>query len=133
MKPRDIFLTRLQRGTTPRVSIGSATSVVTTDLMDKVHIAFPDAHLDPEKMAMLATAAHTELGFDNVMPLFSVWHESAALGCRVDWGDSGRMPDGRPICSSIDLHTRKELYQSPVVADHSRIIAKLKRYGLIFE
>jgi transposase len=31
------------------------------------------------------------------------------------------------------LHTRKELYQSPVVADHSRIIAKLKRYGLIFE
>ena len=31
------------------------------------------------------------------------------------------------------LHIRKELYQSPVVADHSRIIAKLKRYGLIFE
>jgi transposase len=30
------------------------------------------------------------------------------------------------------LHTRKELYQSPIVADHSRIIAKLKRYGLIF-
>ena len=30
------------------------------------------------------------------------------------------------------LHIRKELYQSPVVADHSRIIAKLKRYGLIF-
>jgi transposase len=31
------------------------------------------------------------------------------------------------------LHIRKELYQSPVVADHSRIIAKLKRSGLIFE
>ena len=31
------------------------------------------------------------------------------------------------------LHTRKELYQSPVVADHSRVIAKLKRYGLSFE
>ena len=41
------------------------------------------------------------------------------------------------------LHTRKELYQYSVVADHSRIIAKetlaylliakLKRYGLIFE
>jgi len=30
------------------------------------------------------------------------------------------------------LHTRKELYQSSVVADHSRVIAKLKRYGLIF-
>jgi len=31
------------------------------------------------------------------------------------------------------LHIKKELYQSPVVADHSRITAKLKRYGLIFE
>ena len=30
------------------------------------------------------------------------------------------------------LHIKKETYQSPVVADHSRIIAKLKRYGLIF-
>ena len=30
------------------------------------------------------------------------------------------------------LHTRKDLYQSPAIADHSRVIAKLKRYGLIF-
>jgi len=102
MKPRDIFLAKLHRGVTPRASAGSATSVVTTDLMDKVRIGFPEAHLDPEKMAMLAATGHTELGFDNVMPLFSVWHESAALGCRVDWGDSSRMPDGHPICSSID-------------------------------
>jgi len=70
--------------------------------MDRVGIAFPDAHLDPEKMARLAATSHTEFGFDNVMPLFSVWHESAALGCRVDWGDSGRMPDGQSVCSSID-------------------------------
>ena len=40
--------------------------------------------------ARLAAAGCTVLGFDNVMPLFSVWHESAALGCEVDWGDSGR-------------------------------------------
>ena len=82
--------------------MGSATSIVTTDLMDKVRVAFPDAHLEPEKMTMLATAGHTELGFDNVMPLFSIWHECAALGCRVDWGDRDRMPDGHPLCSSID-------------------------------
>jgi len=31
------------------------------------------------------------------------------------------------------LHMRKELYQSPVSPDHSRIINKLRRYGLIFE
>ncbi len=102
MKPRDIFLAKLQRGSAPRASIGSATSVVTTDLMDKVGISFPQANLEAEKMALLATAGHTELGFDNVMPLFSVWHEASALGCHVDWGDSSRMPNGYPMYSSID-------------------------------
>jgi [methyl-Co(III) methanol-specific corrinoid protein]:coenzyme M methyltransferase len=102
MTPRDIFLERLHRGNAPRVAVGSVTSIVTTDLMRDVGAAFPKSHLDAEAMFRLALAGRTVLGFDNVMPLFSVWHESAALGCRVDWGNSGRMPDGHPICSSID-------------------------------
>jgi [methyl-Co(III) methanol-specific corrinoid protein]:coenzyme M methyltransferase len=102
VKPRDVFLARLRRGAAPRIAVGSATSVVTTDLIEKVGAPFPEAHLDPEKMATLAAAGHTYLGFDNVMPLFGVWHESSAIGCRVDWGDSRRMPDGHPVCSSID-------------------------------
>jgi [methyl-Co(III) methanol-specific corrinoid protein]:coenzyme M methyltransferase len=69
--------------------------------MDEVDALFPEAHLDAEEMAKLASAGHTVLGYDNVMPLFSVWHESAALGCQVDWGNEGRMPDGRPICGAI--------------------------------
>ena len=36
MKPRDIFLAKLRRGAAPRPGIGSATSIVTSDLMDKV-------------------------------------------------------------------------------------------------
>ena len=44
----------------------------------------------------------TVLGFDNIMPLFSVWHESAALGCEVDWGDRSRMPTGKPCCPTLD-------------------------------
>ena len=87
MKPRDIFLTKLKRGTAPRIATGSVTSIVTTDLMEKVGVFFPEAHQVPEQMARLAAAGYTELGFDNVMPLFSVWHESAALGCEVNWGD----------------------------------------------
>lgn len=101
MQPKDIFLARLSRQPAPRVGIGSATSVVTTDLMDEVQAAFPEAHRDAETMARLATAGHTVLGFDNVMPLFSVWHESAALGCPVDWGNKRQWPDGKPIYASI--------------------------------
>ncbi len=103
MKPRDIFLNALHRRPVPRPAVGSATSVATVDLMEKVGVFFPQAHLEAGQMAALAAAGHTELGFDNVMPLFSVWHESAALGCRVDWGEVGRMPDCRePLCRMGD-------------------------------
>ena len=117
MKPRDIFLARAQRLAAPRPGIGSATSVVTMDLMDAVGVSFPDAHLDAEKMARLAETSATHLGYDAVMPLFGVWHESAALGCEVDWGEKHRMPDcSRPLCAGIrdevhipaDLLTRQE-------------------------
>ncbi len=95
MKPRDIFLKALQRQETPRPAAGSATSVVTVDLMDEVGASFPEAHNDAAVMAELAAAGHEVIGFDNVMPLFSVWHESAAMGCEVDWGRKDLMPDSR--------------------------------------
>ena len=40
------------------------------------------------------------------MPLFSVWHESEALGCEVDWGSPGRMPDSRGAIQGIDEDVR---------------------------
>lgn len=101
MHSRDIFLARLSRGAAPRPATGSATSMVTTDLMAKVGASFPEAHLDARQMATLAAAGHTVLGFDNVMPLFSVWHESAALGCEVEWGEPNRMPTGKPLFPAV--------------------------------
>ncbi|OGF98274.1 MAG: hypothetical protein A2Z86_10335 [Candidatus Glassbacteria bacterium GWA2_58_10] len=102
MKPRDIFLSSLKRLKTPRAAVGSATSCVTVDLMERAGAAFPEAHLKAGKMAALAATVHTVLGHDNVMPLFSVVHESAALGCEVDWGAKNRMPAiSRPLYGKI--------------------------------
>ena len=71
--------------------------------MEQVGVWFPDAHLEAEKMALLAAAGHTVLGFDVVMPLFSVCHEAAAMGCNVNWGGPDAMPEsGRPIYSDAD-------------------------------
>lgn len=129
MKPRDIFLSKLRRRATPRVATGSATSVVTTDLMDTAGASFPEAHLNAQEMASLAAAGYTVLGFDNVMPLFSVWHESAALGCRVDWGSRSRMPAGRPICSAIteEIRVPKDLLERPSCAVPLEALRLLKR------
>ena len=109
MKPRDIFLAKLRRGAAPRPGIGSATSIVTSDLMDKVGAWFPQANTEAEAMARLAGAGYTELGLDNVMPLFGVWHESAAIGCEVGWGDREHMPD----CRHALLAEVKELLSIP--------------------
>ena len=99
---RDIFLAALGRQPSPRPAVGSATSIVTADLMDTAGVQFPEAHLDSGKMASLAAAGYTVLGFDNVMPLFSVVQESAALGCQIDWGNQRRMPAvTQPLCSDI--------------------------------
>ena len=132
MKPRDIFLTKLKRGATPRIATGSATSIVTTDLMEKVGAFFPEAHQVPEQMARLAAAGYTELGFDNVMPLFSVWHESAALECEVNWGDRFRMPDGRACYQSIEheISIPRDWLQRPSCAVPLEAVRLLKKeYG----
>jgi [methyl-Co(III) methanol-specific corrinoid protein]:coenzyme M methyltransferase len=46
-------------------------------------------------MARLAAAAHTILGYDAIMPIFSVVQEAAALGALVDWGDLDTLPTVR--------------------------------------
>ena len=84
--------------TAAEVSFGTGTSIACVDLMDATGASFPDAHLDAEPMADLAIAGHTQLGFDVVMPLFSVCHEAAAMGCDVKWGSPTCMPEpGKPI------------------------------------
>lgn len=114
MKPRDIFLRSLRRQSVPRPAVGSATSIVTVDLMHKVGRFFPQAHWDARTMADLAAAGYTELGLDNVAPIFGVWQESAALGCPVDWGRIDRMPDGTAILPDVS--------QTPVIPRNYRSV-----------
>jgi len=61
MTSKKIFINALTRKAVPRPATGSATSVVTVDLMKKTNIFFPDAHNDPVKMAGLAAAGSTEM------------------------------------------------------------------------
>lgn len=70
-----------------KLVFGTGTSIVCQDIMTKTGVSFPEGHLDAEKMVNLAMTGHTILCFNVVMPLFSVCHEAAAMGCNVNWGE----------------------------------------------
>ena len=63
--------------------------------MDLVDAPFPEANRDPEMMARLAATGHTELGFDSIMPVFSIIQESSALGCEIQWEGKDNWPTAR--------------------------------------
>jgi [methyl-Co(III) methanol-specific corrinoid protein]:coenzyme M methyltransferase len=92
MSARDRVLAALAGKPIDRPAAVSPTSIATVELMDRVSASFPEAHRDARLMARLAETARTEVGFDTIMPVFSVVQESAALGCRVEWGTQSNWP-----------------------------------------
>lgn len=90
--PRLRFLTALLGGRPDRMPVGNVVSNVTLELMAATGASFPQAHSDAQCMAALAAGGHQILGYDTVMPVFSVTQEAAALGCEVNWGKRDMMP-----------------------------------------
>lgn len=116
-----------RRGSRP--AVGNPTSIACHGLMDKVGVSFPDAHLNANAMAELALAGHEVVGFDTVMPEYSVVQEAAALGARVDWGDRERMPDVKefPNADFSDIQVPADILEKPpcrVVLDAISILRR---------
>ena len=108
LSPRRRFLSGLLQGKKgQRISVANPTSIACVELMDRVGVYFPQAHLDARQMAELAAGGYEILGFDTIMPAFSVHQEAAALGCEVDWGNPDMMPDAK-------THPVKELEDSDI-------------------
>lgn len=81
-------------------------------------------------MAELALAGHEILGFDNVMPEYSVHQESAAIGCQVDWGDRDTMPDAKtfPYSDFSDVQIPDNILEKPsmrVVLDARGVVKRV--------
>ncbi len=133
LSPKRRFLSALFEGRTgTRVPVGNPTSVVSVEMMQKVGIYFPDAHLDAELMAELASTAHEVLGYDTVTPYFSVQQEAAALGCEVDWGGPDMMPSMRshPSPAPDEVDVPENILEKPslkVVIDSISMLRK--EYG----
>ena len=95
MSPKRRFMAALLGAPRDRMPVGNVVSIATVDLMAQASVWFPEAHLDANAMAQLAATGYEVLGYDTVMPVFSVTQEAEALGCRVDWGGPEMMPGAR--------------------------------------
>jgi MtaA/CmuA family methyltransferase len=131
--PKRRFLSGLfggRRG--DRISVANPTSIVSVELMERTGVFFPDAHLDPDKMATLAAAGYEILGFDSIMPEFSVQQEAEALGCVVDWGSPTMMPDAKthPAKEIDQLEIPENLTEKPSIRIVLRALELLRKtYG----
>ncbi|RLB78525.1 MAG: MtaA/CmuA family methyltransferase [Deltaproteobacteria bacterium] len=128
--PHNLVMSALYGGRKgDRPPAGNPTSIVCHGLMDAAGISFPYAHTDAQAMAELALAGHEIVGFDTVMPEYSVHQESAALGCDVDWGDRDTMPDAKsaPHADFSDIEVPENILEKPsmrVVLDALSILKK---------
>lgn len=117
MTSRQRVLAALARQPVDRTPVCNPTSVATVELMDLVGAHFPDANRDAEKMARLAATGYTELGFDTIMPVFSIIQESSALGCSMQWEAKDNWPTVRmnePIWSEPeDIKIPSDLLTHP--------------------
>jgi MtaA/CmuA family methyltransferase len=133
LSPKRRFLSALFGGRCgDRPPVGNPTSIVTLELMEKTGIFFPKAHLDAKQMAELAAAGHEILGFDAIMPEFSVQQEAAALGCEMDWGSPSMMPDAKthPFQKVEDLKIPQNILEKPSMKIVLEALGILRRqYG----
>ena len=95
MTPRERVLNALAGKPVDRTPVSNPTNVATVELMDMVDAPFPDANRDPEMNARLAATGYTELGFDSIMPYFTIIQESSALGCEMQWEEKDNWPTVR--------------------------------------
>ena len=127
MKPRERVLNALAGKKVDRPPVSNPTNVATVELMDLVNAPFPDACRDPELAAELAATGYTELGFDSVMPYFTIIQESSALNCDMQWEDKDNWPTVRmyrPIWKGPDdIHIPKGFLEHP---DNQTIVKSIE-------
>ena len=101
MNPVELLKEHIDKKTNIPMLI-NPTSVATLDSCKLIGVNFKDVHNNSDKMTALAAVGHDELGFQSVMPYFSVIQEAAAFGANVNWGSVDEMP----------FH-RKGIYKDP--------------------
>lgn len=86
------FIASLERKDVDKVPVCSVTQTGIVELMEMTGATWPDAHYDPEKMAILAIAAHDITGLEAVRYPFCNTVMAETLGCIIREGSLDTQP-----------------------------------------
>ncbi len=100
--PKERLARALRGEPVDRMPAVSFTQTGTVEQMDACGAAWPEANEDAEKMATLASAAHTELGFEAVRVPFDISAEAEFFGCGIKAGTKEQQP-------SVNTHVVKTM------------------------
>ncbi len=93
----------------------------TVEVMEKIGVFWPEAHMNSNKMAKLALAGHTILGFESVRVPFDQIVEAEALGAKVKMGGKHEFPE---VETPINESPREFKFPSEII-DKGRVPAVL--------
>ncbi len=129
MLPRERVLALFNHKDCDKCAAITPTSVANQECMKIAGVSFPSAHTNASDMAALAATAHTVLGFDSVMPYFSIHLEAEMLGCKIDWKNNHTMPTviERPLNKPEDFNPPKNFLKKPLCRELLLAIRMLKK------
>jgi len=100
MNSRERFMAALKGEPVDRLPVISVCQHATYEQMEKLNSYWPDALLDAELMAKLASGGHSILGYDAVRIPFCQTHEAEAFGATLKDGGKQGLP-------SVKVHPYK--------------------------
>lgn len=140
MTPKERFHLAMKNKPVDRPPVCGMTTTATTQLMDAVDAAWPEAHIDATKMARLAIGAYDFFGLESMRVPYCLTYEAEALGAEVNLGKKNSTPmvKGSPYRNNKDipmeLPSEEELMslaRNSIVRDASlKIVEESKKNNL---
>lgn len=108
--PKERLYRVLHKQNVDRMPSVCFTQTATVEQMEAVSSFWPEAHECPEKMALLAEAAHTVVGFEAVRVPFDITAEAEFFGCKLKAGTKEQQPSviGHSVSNLEDLNSIKD-------------------------
>ena len=109
--PKERLYRALRKQPVDRMPAVCFTQTATVEQMEACGAFWPEAHADATKMATLAEAGHTVIGFEAVRVPFDITAEAELFGCGIKAGDLKQQP-------SVIKHVVKNLEDLDKIRDY---------------